>query len=317
MDILEKLSLAGLVPIIKVDDASDAVPLCKALAKGGLPVAEITFRTAAAPEAIRLVKENLPECMLGAGTVLSVEQAKQAVASGAGYILSPGFNPKVVAWCVENNVPVIPGCSCPSDIEAALEFGLRLVKIFPAESLGGVKFLKALSGPYVNMSFAPTGGLNESNMLDYLALPKVKCVGGSWMVPSDAIKNKDWDKITEMSQRAVKLMLGLELRHVGINSESAEDALKGAALMSKLTGLPIKDGTSAAFVGTEYEFCKSKKPGKNGHIAVATNCISRAVWHLEQMGFAFDEPMYNAEGKFNAIYLKDEICGFAVHLLQK
>ena len=317
MDILEKLSLAGLVPIIKVDDANDAVPLCRALAKGGLPVAEITFRTAAAPEAIRLVKENLPEVMLGAGTVLTVEQAKQAVDSGARYILSPGFNPKVVAWCVENDIPVIPGCSCPSDIEAALEFGLKLVKIFPAESLGGVKFLKALSGPYVNMSFAPTGGLNENNMLDYLALPKVKCVGGSWMVPSDAVKNKDWDKITETTQHAVKLMLGLELKHVGINNENAEEAMKGAMLMSKLTGLPIKDGNSAAFVGADYEFCKVKKPGTNGHIAISTNCISRAVWHLEQQGFVFGEPQYNSEGKFTSIYLKDEICGFGVHLLQK
>ncbi|MBQ9408077.1 MAG: bifunctional 4-hydroxy-2-oxoglutarate aldolase/2-dehydro-3-deoxy-phosphogluconate aldolase, partial [Clostridia bacterium] len=279
--------------------------------------AEITFRTAAAPEAIRLVKENLPEVMLGAGTVLTVEQAKQAVDSGARYILSPGFNPTVVAWCVENDIPVIPGCSCPSDIEAALEFGLKLVKIFPAESLGGVKFLKALSGPYVNMSFAPTGGLNENNMLDYLALPKVKCVGGSWMVPSDAVKNKDWDKITETTQHAVKLMLGLELKHVGINNENAEEAMKGAMLMSKLTGLPIKDGNSAAFVGADYEFCKVKKPGKNGHIAISTNCISRAVWHLEQQGFVFGEPQYNSEGKFTSIYLKDEICGFGVHLLQK
>ena len=167
------------------------------------------------------------------------------------------------------------------------------------------------------MSFAPTGGLNENNMLEYLALPKVKCVGGSWMVPSDAVKNKDWDKITETTQRAVKLMLGLELKHIGINNESAEEAMKGAALMSKLTGLPIKDGNSAAFVGADYEFCKVKKPGKNGHIAVSTNNISRAVWHLEQQGFVFDEPQYNSEGKFTSIYLKDEICGFGVHLLQK
>ena len=317
MDILEKLSLAGLVPIIKVDDANDAVPLCKALVEGGLPVAEITFRTAAAPEAIRLVKENLPECVLAAGTVLTVEQARQAVESGAGCILSPGFNPKVVSYCVENGIPVIPGCSCPSDIEAALEFGLKLVKIFPAESLGGVKFLKALSGPYVNMGFAPTGGLNESNMLDYLALPKVKCVGGSWMVPSDAVKNKDWAKITEQTKRAVKLMLGLKLIHVGINNASPEDALKNAALMSKLTGLPVKDGNSAAFVGDEFEFCKVKKPGTLGHIAIGTNNIVRAKWHLEYMGFEFDEPSYNAEGKMTSVYLKDEIAGFAVHLLQK
>ncbi len=317
MDILEKLSIAGLVPIIKVDDANDAVPLCRALVKGGLPVAEITFRTAAAPEAIRLVKENLPECLLGAGTVLTVEQAEQAVTSGASYILSPGFNSKVVAYCVENGIPVIPGCSSPSDVEAALEFGLHLVKIFPAEALGGTKFLKALSGPYVNMYYAPTGGLNESNMMEYLALPKVKAVGGSWMVPGDAVKNKDWDKITELTQRAVKLMLGLELKHVGINNATPEEAMQGARLLSAVTGLPVKDGNSAIFVGNEYEFCKGKKPGTHGHIAVGTNDIKRAIWHLEFMGFTFDEPIYNAEGKMTAVYLKDEICGFGVHLLQK
>ena len=317
MDILESLSLAGLVPIIKVEDAQDAVPLCQAIMAGGLPVAEITFRTAAAPDAIKNVKQSIPQCMLGAGTVLTVDQVKQAVDSGAAYILTPGFNPRVVSYCVENNIPIIPGCSCPGEVEAALEFGLKLVKIFPAESLGGVKFLKALSGPYVNMNFAPTGGVNEDNMLEYLALPKVKAVGGSWMVPSDAVKAKDWGKVTEATARAVKKMLGLELRHVGINYDNAPDALEGARMMSMITGLSIKESTGAAMVGAEYEFCKSKKPGTHGHIAISTNDIRRAKWHFEFMGFEFDEPLVNAEGKMNAIYMKKEIGGFAIHLLQK
>jgi 2-dehydro-3-deoxyphosphogluconate aldolase/(4S)-4-hydroxy-2-oxoglutarate aldolase len=317
MDILEKLSLAGLVPIIKVDHAEDAVPLCKAILAGGLPVAEITFRTAAAAEAIALVKKNIPECLLGAGTVLTVDQVKQAVEAGAAYILSPGFNPKVVGYCVENSIPIIPGCSSPGEVEAALEFGLNLVKIFPAESLGGVKFLKALSGPYVNMYYAPTGGINENNMLDYLALPRVKAVGGSWMVPSDAVKAKEWGAITQATKRAVKAMLGLKLQHIGINNENASEASAGAKLLSTIMDLPIAESTGAFMVGDQFELCKGKKPGRLGHIAVSTNDIRRAKWHLEYMGFAFDEPLLNAEGKMNAVYMKDEICGFAVHLLQK
>ncbi len=317
MDILEKLSLAGLVPIIKVEDASDAVPLCKAIMAGGLPVAEITFRTAAAAQAIRNVKERIPECLLGAGTVLSVDQVKQAVDAGAAYILTPGFNPKVVGYCAENGIPIIPGCSCPGEIEAALEYGIKLVKIFPVEALGGVKFIKALSGPYVNMSFAPTGGVNEDNMLDYLALPKVKAVGGSWMVPSDAVKARRWEDVTRATSSAVKRMLGLQLKHVGINNPTAAEALEGARMMSIITGLPVIESAGAAMVGTEYEFCKSMKRGAYGHIAVSANDIKRAKWHLEYMGFEFDEPILNAEGKINAIYMKNEICGFAIHLLQK
>ena len=158
MDILEKLSLAGLVPVIKVDDAADAVPLCRALAEGGLPVAEITFRTAAAEEAIRLVHEQLPEVILCAGTVLTTDQADRAVKAGAAAIVSPGLNPEVVRWCLDHNVPVCPGTSNPSDIEVALSLGLTAVKVFPAEAIGGLTLIKALAAPYVGLNFMPTGG---------------------------------------------------------------------------------------------------------------------------------------------------------------
>ena len=183
MTIFDKLSLAGLVPVIKVEDAADAVPLCKALSDGGLPVAEITFRTDAAEESIRRVHAELPDVMLGAGTVLTVDQVKRAVAAGAAYIVSPGLNPSVVGYCVENDIPVLPGCANPSDIEVALGFGLKIVKFFPAEALGGLKLIKAMSAPYGGISFVPTGGINEKNFLEYLAFDKVKAIGGSWMVP--------------------------------------------------------------------------------------------------------------------------------------
>ena len=159
MKVLDKISLAGLVPVIKVEKAEDAVPLCRALAEGGLPGAEITFRTAAAPEAIRRVAAELPDVILGAGTVLTIEQAKQAVDAGATYIVSPGLNPKVVKWCVDNDIPVLPGCANPSDIEQAIELGLDTVKFFPAEALGGLKLIKAMAAPYGNIKFVPTGGI--------------------------------------------------------------------------------------------------------------------------------------------------------------
>lgn len=318
MDIFDKLSLAGLVPVIKVDDANDAVPLCKALSDGGLPVAEITFRTAAAEQAIKNVHEALPEVMLGAGTVLTVDQVKRAVAAGAAYIVSPGLNPQVVGYCVENQIPILPGCANPSDIEAALSFGLDTVKFFPAEAAGGINFIKAISAPYGSMRFVPTGGINEKNLNDYLSFSKIRAVGGSWMVPSDAIKNKEFDKIEQLTRQAVKLVLGLELRHIGINSETPEQAMMDAKAFAALTGLPIKDGNSSVFTGTEYEFMKKPFRGKNGHIALGVNSIERAKWHLERRGFVFDEDSAAVkDGKVIAMYLKDEIAGFAVHIVKK
>ncbi len=318
MDIMDKLSLAGLVPVIKVEDALDAVPLCKALKDGGLPVAEITFRTAAAEEAIKNVHDALPDVMLGAGTVLTVDQVKRAVAAGAAYIVSPGLNPAVVGYCVENGIPILPGCSSPSDIETALSFGLDTVKFFPAEAAGGIGFIKAISAPYGSMKFVPTGGISEKNLMDYLSFSKVCAAGGSWMVPADAVKNKDWAKITELTRQAVKVMLGLELMHIGINSASPEKAVKDAKMFSLLTGLSLKDGVSSVFAGGEFEFMKKPFRGTNGHIALGVNDIARAKWHLEMRGFEFDEESASQkDGKTVAIYLKEEIAGFAVHLLKK
>ncbi len=318
MDIMDKLSLAGLVPVIKVEDALDAVPLCKALKDGGLPVAEITFRTAAAEEAIKNVHDALPDVMLGAGTVLTVDQVKRAVAAGAAYIVSPGLNPAVVGYCVENGIPILPGCSSPSDIETALSFGLDTVKFFPAEAAGGIGFIKAISAPYGSMKFVPTGGISEKNLMDYLSFSKVRAAGGSWMVPADAVKNKEWAKITELTRQAVKVMLGLELMHIGINSASPEKAVKDAKMFSLLTGLSLKDGVSSVFAGGEFEFMKKPFRGTNGHIALGVNDIARAKWHLEMRGFEFDEESASQkDGKTVAIYLKEEIAGFAVHLLKK
>ena len=315
---IKKLSLAGIVPVIKVEDANDAVPLCKALADGGLPVAEITFRSAAAEESIKRVHEELPDVMLGAGTVLTTEQADRAVAAGAAYIVSPGINPEVVKHCQKLGVPIVPGCANPSDIEVALSLGLTTVKFFPAEALGGLKLIKAMSAPYGDVKFLPTGGVGEANLLEYLGFSKIVACGGSWMVDQKAIAAKDWAKIEELTRSAVALMLGFELRHIGVNSGTPEQAMKDAQKIAKLLNWPVKDGNSSTFTGTAFEFMKKPFRGTHGHIALATNSIERGRWHLEQRGFAFDdESAYYKDGKLTAIYLTDEIAGFAFHLLQK
>ena len=318
MEMLEKLSCAGIVPVIKVEDAADAVPLCKALSDGGLPVAEITFRSDAAEEAIRRVHEELPEVILGAGTVLTKDQVDRAVNAGAAYIVSPGLNPEIVKYCQEKNVPIVPGCANPSDIEVALSLGLKTVKFFPAEPLGGLKLIKAMAAPYGAVTFLPTGGIGENNLNEYLAFNKVIACGGSWMVPADAVAAKDWKRIENLTRSAVNKMLGLEVKHVGVNSGSPEQAEKDAGLFAKLLGWELDEHANATFVCEGFEVMKIHFRGTNGHIAVACNSIKRARWHMERRGFEFDdESAIMRDGKLRAIYLKNEIGGFAVHLLQK
>lgn len=318
MDMIEKLSLAGIVPVIKVEDAADAVPLCRALADGGLPVAEITFRSDAAEEAIQSVHRELPDVILGAGTVLTAEQVDRAVAAGATYIVSPGINAEVVRHCQKVGVPIVPGCANPSDIELALSLGLTTVKFFPAEALGGLSLIKAMSAPYGNVRFLPTGGIGESNLLEYLAFNKIVACGGSWMVDQKAVAAKDWKKIETLTRSAVALMLGFSLIHVGINSGSPEQAEKDARAICALLGWDVKDGNSSIFVGTGFEMMKNPIYGTHGHIAIGCNNIYRAKWHLERRGFVFNEGSAGPKGgPLKAIYLQDEIAGFAFHLLQK
>lgn len=318
MEFLEKLSLAGLVPVIAINDAEDAVPLCKALSDGGLPVAEITFRTAAAEESIRRVHEALPNVLLCAGTVLTTDQVDRAVGAGAAAIVSPGLNPEVVKYCLSKNIPVCPGTSNPSDIEVALSLGLKAVKVFPAEAIGGLKLIKSMAAPYGDMKFMPTGGINENNMLDYLAFGKILCCGGSWMVPGDAVAAKDWDRITALTRSAVDKMLGFEVRHIGINCEDADASMDAAKKIAALMGWPVKEGNSSNFVGTGYELMKKVGRGTHGHIAIGTNSVARAKWHLEQRGFKFiEDSAVVKNGKLTAIYVEGEIGGFAFHLVQK
>ena len=195
----------AVVPVVVLDDAEDAAPLAEALVKGGLPCAEVTFRTEAAEESIRIMSEKYPEMLVGAGTVLTTEQVDRAVAAGAKFIVSPGFDPEIVDYCMEKNIPVFPGCVSHSEVAQAVKRGLKVVKFFPAEQAGGLAMLKAMAAPYTMLKFMPTGGINTKNLKEYLGFSKILCCGGSWMVKGDMIKNKEFDKITEMTREATEL----------------------------------------------------------------------------------------------------------------
>jgi len=317
--VLERLEKIGIVPVIKIDDVEKAVPLAKALAAGGIPCAEVTFRTAQGAEAIRRMAKEVPEVLVGAGTVLTVTQVDQAIEAGAQFVVSPGLNPKVVAYCVQKGIPVTPGCSSPSDVEQALELGLEVVKFFPAEQAGGLDYIKAISAPYPSLKFMPTGGVNAGNITKYIAFEKILACGGSWMVGADLINAGDFEKITALSREAVLNMLGFTLAHVGIGTKNDGEALKAANLFGAMFGFAVKDGNSSVFAGDGIEVLKTPAPGANGHIAIGTNSVLRAVAYLERNGVTFDHANAKKDAKGNvfAIYMKEEILGFGVHLLQK
>ena len=205
-EVLEKLGQYGIVPVVVLNDSKDAEPLADALCEGGLACAEVTFRTEAAAESIKIMSEKHPEMLVGAGTVLTIEQVDEAVAAGAKFIVSPGLNPEVVKYCLDKNIAITPGVVTPSEMEKAIELGLNIVKFFPAEPSGGLSMIKAVSAPYTMLKFMPTGGINPGNVKEYLKSDKIFACGGSWMVKGSLIKSGDFDKITALTKEAVELV---------------------------------------------------------------------------------------------------------------
>jgi len=316
--ILERIGELGITPVVKIEKAEDALPLGRALLSGDLPIAEITFRTSAAEESIKTLTGELTNLLVGAGTVLTVEQAKKAVSAGAKFIVSPGFNPKVVDYCIENDIPVTPGINNPTQIEMALEKDIKVVKFFPAEASGGLAMLKSMSAPYNEIKFIPTGGINPDNLCDYLSHPKVHACGGSWMVKPELISSGNFSEITRLTKEAISTMLGFEFAHLGINEESKDKALNSANQLSHLFNFPVKEGTTSIFAGPGFEVIKNKHLGEHGHIAITTNDIHRAVAYLKKKDISvFPETAKEKDGKLKAIYIDQKISGFAIHLLQK
>ena len=203
--ILDELCGYHIIPVVVLNRAKDAKPLAKALCEGGLKCAEVTFRTDAAEESIRIMASEYPDMMVGAGTVLTIEQVDRAVLAGARFIVSPGFDPEIVDYCIKKDIPVVPGCMTPSEVAQGVKRGLEVLKFFPAEQAGGIAMIKAMSAPYTSVRFMPTGGINAKNLEQYLSFGKIAACGGSWMVKADLIDAGDFDKIKELTKEAVEL----------------------------------------------------------------------------------------------------------------
>ena len=316
-DINKKIHDIGIVPVIALENVEDAAPLARALCNGGLPVAEVTYRTAAAHDAMIEMRKACPEMIIGAGTVLTTEQVDSAIDAGAEFIVSPGTNPVTIKYCQEKGIPIFPGTANGADIETAMSFGLKVVKFFPAEPLGGLKMIKALAAPYNTMKFMPTGGVNEGNVNSYLNDPVIVACGGTWMIDKKAIAEKNFDRIEELTRDAVNTMLGIKIKHIGINEENG-NGLELAKQFARFFGGKVRE-TSKGWFGSELVevMNEGKKKGTHGHIAVGVNNVDRAKRYFEAQGYEFDEDSatFDEKGNMKFIYFKDEIGGFAIHLV--
>ncbi|MCM1149116.1 MAG: bifunctional 4-hydroxy-2-oxoglutarate aldolase/2-dehydro-3-deoxy-phosphogluconate aldolase [Butyricicoccus sp.] len=318
-EIVKTISNIGIIPVIAFNSVEEAIPLCKALSDGGLPAAEVTFRTACAEDCIKAISKELPDMLLGAGTVLTTEQADRAMAAGAKFIVAPGYDPNVTQHVIDKGGLMMPGTSTAGEMQQAMNQGCEAVKFFPAEANGGVAMLKNIGAALKTAKWMCTGGVNAKNVNDYLGYDQIIAVGGTWMCKSDMIKAGKWDEITAMCKEAVSTMLGFKLKHVGINCGDAEKAADVAKAFGAIFGMPYKPGNSSDFAGTAVEACKVKKPGTMGHIAVGTNDVDRAIYHLGRQGVKFldsDKVVDPATGKTKAVYLAEEFGGFAVHLVK-
>ena len=317
--VVQRVYEIGIIPVIAFNSVDEALPLCKALMDGGLPAAEVTFRTACAEDCIKKIHDELPDMLLGAGTVLTTDQADRAMAAGASFIVSPGFDPNVTKHVIDKGGIMMPGTCSPGEMQQAMNLGCEAIKFFPAEANGGVAMLKNIGGALKTAKWMCTGGINAKNVNDYLAYPQIFAVGGTWMCKSDKIKAGAWDEITAMCREAVDTMLGLELGHIGINCADEAEAAKTAEVLGSLLSMAVKPGNSSIFVGKkEFEIMKKPGRGTHGHIAILTNNVDRAIYHLGLRGVQFDMDSKNVkDGKTIAIYLADEVAGFAIHLVQR
>lgn len=319
MDVLKTIKAHGVIPVLGLKDPQTAPQVAAALRKGGLPLVEVTMRAEKAMDCLKAIKAADPEMLAGAGTILRPEQVDQAKEAGADFIVTPGFNAKVAARCQELGLPVVPGCITPTEIEAGLEMGLTTFKFFPSEAMNGMATIKQLCGPYSGIQFIPTGGITLSNMEDYLSSDKIAAVGGSFMAPAALVEAQDWEGITALCQKAVEKSLGFSLAHIGINGESKEEGLATARWFFDRFGFGVKEGGKSNFAASYVECCNQKFPGKFGHIGIFTYSPDRAVAYFQAKGIPLREEFKNidAQGNLIAVYLEEEVGGFAVHIVKK
>ena len=294
--VLQQLCAFGIVPVVVIDDPRLAGQLGQALKEGGLPCAEITFRTSGARDAIQSMHEEHPDILVGAGTVLTVHQAEEALKAGASFIVAPGLNPAVVAFCTERGIPVTPGIMTPTDIEAAIGLGLNVLKFFPAEAAGGLRFLKAVSAPYKMVRFIPTGGIDRSNFLQYLSFPATLAIGGSWMVKAEVLRDRRFDLVRNEVTDAVRDMIGLH-----IESGSMEDAEIRSHLDPVLRVLPLAAESTP----------KEKTTGTVLRLSVRS--LERALVRLSAAGIAHSRP----DGSLGRVIIEIGPAGWVTEIVQR
>lgn len=315
--VVEKLHLAGVIPVVTLNDPEKAGAIGGALKKGGLFCAEVAFRTKEAPAALEKLCAAHPDILAGAGTVLTPEDARKAVDAGARFIVSPGFTTELADWCAAHGTPFFPGTDSPSQMQEALSMGISTLKFFPAELRGGVKMLRAMAGPFQTARFIPTGGINAENIGGYMRLRNVVAAGGSWIVPDGAVEREAWDEIAAGAEKAVLAVHGFEFRHIGINSADEARGAEAARFFASL-GFAARETDVSWFTGDRFEIMKRDGRGGNGHIAIACNNIERALAFFRRKGFAGDESTARRDGGgLSFIYLDKEINGFAIHLVAK
>ncbi len=308
----------GIVPVIQIPDVKLAKPLAKALMEGGVPLIEVMFRNDCAMESIRVIKEEFPHMCAGAGTVLSVEAVERARDAGADFIVAPGFNEEVVKAAMEYGIPILPGCVTPSEIERGMKMGLHTFKFFPARTMGGTDAIRELSGPYPNAEFVVTGGMEMQDIPEYLSFEKIIGAGGGFMAPEQMIREENWEGIKELCNKSIQLSLGFHLSHVGINGGSPSEGVRMANRLSEMFGIPVNNGEKSVFAGSLFDCTKGKFPGRYGHIAMGTRSVERAAAYLKTKGIRMREEFKNQDndGTLKAVYLEEEIGGFAIHLLK-
>lgn len=317
MNVYQRLEGLGVLPVISITDGAWAEPLAQALLAGGVDALEIVFRSEGAAQCLARLKKSHPEMMIGAGTILNVSQAEQALAAGADFLVSPGYDQKLVDFCIQKEAVLLPGCTSATEIQAAWNSGLRVVKFFPAGLSGGVAAIEAFSGPFAGMRFLPTGGITLDNLGTYLQSGRVIACGGSFMAPRALLERGAYDEISELCRRAVRTALGFELAHVGLNLPDAAQADACARRLAALFSMPVDERTASVFAGAAVECMKPPFYGEKGHIAFRTSSMKRAMAWLGKMGVELREESrkFDAKGNVTCVYLKEEVAGFAVHIV--
>lgn len=315
MDVLDAIAENGLLPVVVIENVLDAVSAAEALMVGGFSVMEITFRTPVAAQAIKAVVGNCPEMLVGAGTVLNVKQCKEAVESGAKFIVSPGFDKDIVKWCINNYVTVIPGCVTPTEIISAMNFGLKVVKFFPLNIYGGLDGMKSLSAPFREIQFIPTGGINMKNISQYISAPFVYAVGGSWVCPKTEVSSGNFENIAALCKSSRKAMLGYELIRDEVCIKDSCTAESILTFFGEIADLPVEKTNS--FVQSSAVI-KNAKTNTRGYVAVRTNCIRVAISDLSRKGFVPDmTTATNKDGRISSVYLMEQKEGLVVRLVQR